>query len=331
MRKVGAAFDLPIALGILAASGALPHHPNRTISSSSAACRSTAACRRCAACCPSRRWRGEPAPASCSPTAISRKPESSTGLPLFPVRSLLDAARVLVSPARRPIAAPPPRSDAARDDTDDLADVRGQSIGRRALEIAAAGAHHLLFSGPPGAGKTMLASAVAGSAAAAHLRRGADGHDDSFGRRHAASRAPGSDDAASVSRAASHVLGSRIDWRRLGAAAGRTESGAPRRAVPRRAAGVQPARARNACASRSSRASSTSRAPHGRSPFPRGHARRRDESVPVRLRGLGSTERASARPRRSIAIAQRPSGPLLDRFDLLVDLPPVPWAEIAAS
>jgi magnesium chelatase family protein len=39
----------------------------------------------------------------------------------------------------------------------DLQDVRGQSAGRRALEIAAAGGHNLLFVGPPGAGKTMLA------------------------------------------------------------------------------------------------------------------------------------------------------------------------------
>jgi magnesium chelatase family protein len=45
------------------------------------------------------------------------------------------------------------------DDRDglDLADVRGQAAGRRALEIAAAGGHHLLMCGPPGAGKTMLA------------------------------------------------------------------------------------------------------------------------------------------------------------------------------
>ncbi len=44
----------------------------------------------------------------------------------------------------------------------DLADVRGQWLGRRALEVAAAGGHHLLLCGPPGAGKTMLARRLPG-------------------------------------------------------------------------------------------------------------------------------------------------------------------------
>lgn len=51
---------------------------------------------------------------------------------------------------RRPVAAPPAPPD--------LADVRGQPLARYALEVAAAGGHHLLMLGPPGAGKTMLAS-----------------------------------------------------------------------------------------------------------------------------------------------------------------------------
>ena len=49
-----------------------------------------------------------------------------------------------------------------RGDAPDLADVRGQAQARRALEIAAAGAHHLLMSGPPGCGKTLLASCLPG-------------------------------------------------------------------------------------------------------------------------------------------------------------------------
>lgn len=81
--------------------------------------------------------------------------------PVRPVRTLrevVDALRGDASWPDPPALADPPSPPALPD----MADVRGQRLGRFAVEVAAAGGHHLLLLGPPGAGKTMLARRLPG-------------------------------------------------------------------------------------------------------------------------------------------------------------------------
>jgi magnesium chelatase family protein len=75
-------------------------------------------------------------------------------------RHLIDVAAHLNENTQLPAAHAPQQSLAVN--TPDLAEVEGQTLARRALEIAAVGGHHLLMSGPPGTGKSMLAQRLPG-------------------------------------------------------------------------------------------------------------------------------------------------------------------------
>lgn len=80
---------------------------------------------------------------------------------LRPVETLLEVINALKGDAPWP-EPPPPRPPQVPPPEPDLADVNGQPFARRALEVAAAGGHHLFLVGPPGAGKTMLARRLPG-------------------------------------------------------------------------------------------------------------------------------------------------------------------------
>jgi magnesium chelatase family protein len=73
------------------------------------------------------------------------------GVDIRPVATLADAARATAGAPGGLVVPQPPLPE---DHTLDLAEVRGQLAARRALEIAAAGGHHLLMTGAPGSGKT---------------------------------------------------------------------------------------------------------------------------------------------------------------------------------
>ncbi len=78
------------------------------------------------------------------------------------VRTLADLVAFLRGERDRAVVGLPADADDTETPIADLADVVGQATGRRAIEVAAAGGHHLFLSGPPGSGKTMLAERLPG-------------------------------------------------------------------------------------------------------------------------------------------------------------------------
>ena len=158
LPKDGGRFDLPIALGILAASGQIDRNAlaefeflgELGLTGELRAVDGVLPAALAAA----RAGRKLVVPAgNGAEAALAREVEAYTARTLLEVCAMLNGARTL------PLAEALPMQASA---IPDMADVRGQAQARRALEVAAAGNHHLLLVGTPGCGKTLLASRLPG-------------------------------------------------------------------------------------------------------------------------------------------------------------------------
>src|SRR5437868_5235391 len=157
-RKEGTGFDLAIALGVLRATGQLAADTDALCLGELALDGRVRAVRGVMP-----RVRGALGAGIVDVIcATESAPEAAAaGANAVGVSTLREAVAHIAGDARRPFTAIPPRAPASRAAVD-LADISGHETPKRALEIAAAGAHSLLLIGPPGTGKTLLARALPG-------------------------------------------------------------------------------------------------------------------------------------------------------------------------